>query len=229
MFRIKMIDARGNDRGLFIQTGLDHPGIPRIYLLKTHGLIKMAVVEYFPGMTLGENVRKGLIFRDCETVDGMSRRITQIMSELCGILDYIHSKNLRSPVLHLDIHPDNLIWHRGRLRLIDFGNARYGYEGAERTVPRVCRGFAAPELYEGGDICEASDIYSAGRVMLYLLGCAAAYFDWEGDMRCEMLLDVALECVRRDVRKRPQSAAELMYRIREGRRAEKAGLGNTAG
>lgn len=73
--------------------------------------------------------------------------------------------------LHNDIKPRNMIFHpeRGTL-LIDFGLCTYANDGQPGggTYPYI-----APEIYEGVAPSPASDIYSLGVTMLYLLGKTA--------------------------------------------------------
>jgi len=117
------------------------------------------VMEYFPGSTLGEYVRRGERF-DAAT-------IVAIGEQLCGILDHVHS--VHGPGLIMtDIQPDNLVWHRGILRLIDLGD--YICKGDDHIGKLGgTPGFAAPELYEGRGICEATEVFAIGRILQYLL------------------------------------------------------------
>ncbi len=177
------------------------------------------IMEYFPGRTLGEYVRRGRRFEVAE--------IVAIGVALCGILDHVHSVHGRNVIL-TDIQPDNLVWHRNILRLIDLGDYATGvgnHIGKLRGTP----GFVAPEVYEGGDICEATEVFAVGRVLQYLLTgrtvhggsiCAARHGirrrggdDVFGYVRYSSLVRIVTSCTCADIGRRPQCARELMERL----------------
>jgi hypothetical protein len=73
--------------------------------------------------------------------------------------------------LHLDLKPSNILIERGqdgtsRVRVIDFGLA--GEVGAP-SAGRGSRGFASPEVQEGGLALEASDVYSIAAMLRHAL------------------------------------------------------------
>ena len=49
--------------------------------------------------------------------------IKEIVSDLFSVLDFLHSQG----VIHGDIKPGNMVFHDGKLKLIDFGKCRRGY------------------------------------------------------------------------------------------------------
>lgn len=87
------------------------------------------------------------------------------MIQLCSVLAYLHDREPK--ILHLDLKPDNILVNNGKLYLIDFGSAVEGAgrrEGGLTGTP----GFAAPECYQG-EAREQSDIFSAGKLMEFML------------------------------------------------------------
>lgn len=96
-------------------------------------------------------------------------------------LQYAHDKH----ILHLDIKPNNLFRTRdGYIKIIDFGIAKIIgenadiVEGAEVYTTRTETGestfkgtlaYASPEQQVGGKLTVASDIYSFGKTLHFLL------------------------------------------------------------
>jgi eukaryotic-like serine/threonine-protein kinase len=82
--------------------------------------------------------------------------------------DRIDSAGQRSPVIHRDVTPQNvLLGTNGNVKLTDFGLAR-AVDRSRITNPQVVKGklaYLAPELTEHGAPSERSDIYSLGVVL----------------------------------------------------------------
>uniref|UniRef100_A0A0K0D4I2 Protein kinase domain-containing protein n=1 Tax=Angiostrongylus cantonensis TaxID=6313 RepID=A0A0K0D4I2_ANGCA len=93
--------------------------------------------------------------------------VVMIICQLCEAIDYIHEQN----ILHLDIKPENImcVSQRGnRIKLIDFGLARY-YDGTQEL--RYMAGtpeFAAPEVIKYEQLDFHTDMWSVG-VITYIL------------------------------------------------------------
>ncbi len=92
--------------------------------------------------------------------------------DLLDAVEYLHAHE----ILHLDIHPGNLIVAGDRSRgsvLIDFGLLR-SFDGPQlSTAPHDFPNFP-PELLRGGKAGPAADIYLAGRLLLYRITGDAA-------------------------------------------------------
>ncbi|HWE61809.1 MAG TPA: protein kinase [Chloroflexota bacterium] len=88
--------------------------------------------------------------------------------ELCALLRYLHEQ--RPPVIFRDLKPGNiLVDPAGRLRLIDFGIARFFRPSqATDTTALGTSGYASPEHYTGQTDAR-SDLYSLGATLHHLL------------------------------------------------------------
>lgn len=137
---------------------LNHPGLPKMidYLEKEENCY--LVMEYIQGKNLEEWIR-GKNFLSLE-------EILKIGIETAGILKYLHSGN--PPVFYGDLKPGNLMMtESGRIYLIDFGSAVFGY----REKQNMClgtKGYAAPEQYKGR-VTALSDIYALGKTIYALV------------------------------------------------------------
>ncbi len=108
------------------------------------------VMEYLDGQTLKQCVIK----RGCFKPEALIRLMTPIMRSL----GYMHSKG----IIHRDISPDNIMYtKRGKLKLMDFGSARY-FTNEEREMSVILKqGFAPEEQYrQNGKQGPFTDVYA---------------------------------------------------------------------
>ena len=119
------------------------------------------VQELAVGESLAELVEGG--WRTSET------EVKDIALQVLAILEYLHS--LKPPVIHRDIKPKNLLRQAdGKIFLVDFGAVKDVYRNT------LTRGgtfvgtldYMPPEQLRG-QACFASDLYSLGATLLYLL------------------------------------------------------------
>ncbi|NES82454.1 MAG: serine/threonine protein kinase [Moorea sp. SIO2B7] len=142
---------------------LEHPRIPKYrdyFNIDDRTLWFCLVQEYIPGSSLKELSERGKIFTESE--------IVKIAEQVLEILIHLHELNPR--VLHRDIKPSNLILNENnQIYLIDFGAVqnRTATEGASFTVVGTY-GYAPMEQF-GGRSVPASDLYSLGATLIYLL------------------------------------------------------------
>jgi serine/threonine protein kinase/tetratricopeptide (TPR) repeat protein len=82
--------------------------------------------------------------------------LRRALGELLQALAHAHARG----IVHLDIKPENVLVHEGRVRLADFGLAR-AFGGAG---DRVCGtpAFMAPEAIRGQQVGPATDLYMVG-------------------------------------------------------------------
>ena len=148
---------------------LAHPLIPRYlkYFEVNLPTIKgFALVQtYIPAQTLEQCLQTGRTFTEAE--------VKQIAKALLEILVYLHE--LHPPVIHRDIKPSNILLGErsgnsvGQVYLVDFGSVQtvLASETGTRTVVGTY-GYMPPEQF-GGRTVAASDLYSLGATLIYLV------------------------------------------------------------
>ncbi|MEH2437314.1 MAG: serine/threonine-protein kinase [Nostoc sp.] len=148
---------------------LSHPLIPQYlnYFEVNLPTIKgFALVQtYIRAKTLEEYLQSGRTFTEAE--------VKQIAKALLEILIYLHG--LYPPVIHRDIKPSNILLGErsgnsvGQVYLVDFGSVQtvLATETGTRTVVGTY-GYMPPEQF-GGRTVAASDLYSLGATLIYLM------------------------------------------------------------
>ena len=97
--------------------------------------------------------------------------VIQWSIQLCDILHYLH--NLLPPIIHRDLTPDNLIVeglesdNKGTIKLFDFTVA-HQFESSRSSTVVGKQAYISPEQF-AGEACPASDLYSLGCTIYYLL------------------------------------------------------------
>lgn len=158
---------------------LKHEGIPayRDFIVESSARRKdeaFLVQEYIRGQTLKQLLeeRGGKI---------PLRESLSIMRQLLEILHYLHTRKdsetqESSPVLHLDIKPENVILRDSdkQLFLIDFGlstQAKLSLVTSQGVTPSI-QGYSpgySPHEQMQGQVVPASDLYALGMTVLVLL------------------------------------------------------------
>lgn len=142
-----------------ILKNLKHPQIPVIYDIEEDQTYSYIILEYVKGESL-RTYRLSKAQLNINIIFDYTRQV-------CDLLQYLH-KN-KTPVLYLDLKPDNLIICDGILKLIDFGAATYKKETISRNYSIGTKGYAAPEQYGIEKLDERSDIYSIGMLIFFLI------------------------------------------------------------
>ena len=115
-------------------------------------------MEYIEGHTLAEMVR------DLGTMS--AREVIGIGLDLCRALAALHGAGL----LHRDIKPHNVMReYGGRIVLMDFSGAQTLARTNASAVNSGTPLFMAPELFEGAAASVASEVYSLGILLFFLL------------------------------------------------------------
>jgi serine/threonine protein kinase len=166
-------DFEWDDLKLFereVQTlkSLSHPFIPAYldyFEVNSPTYKGFALVQtYIPAQTLEQYLQTGRKFTEVE--------VQEIAKALLEILIYLH--NLNPPVIHRDIKPSNILLGErsgnsvGSVYLIDFGSVQtVAAEGGTRTIVGTY-GYMPQEQF-GGRTVPASDLYSLGCTIIYLV------------------------------------------------------------
>lgn len=143
-------------------TTLSHPGIPRVtdyFITRGSGFLVMERVE---GLTLEEIARNNK--KPLAEIEVLSWAL-----QICDTLEYLHSQD--PPIIYRDLKPSNLMLTiEERIVIIDFGIARlYSPDRPQDTAPLGTPGYSPPEQYGKSQTTPASDIYSLGTTLYYLL------------------------------------------------------------
>jgi serine/threonine protein kinase len=123
------------------------------------------VQTYIDAKSLEEHLKAGRTFSEKE--------VKQFAKSLLEILIYLHGQN--PPVIHRDIKPSNILLTArsghsiGQVYLVDFGAVKTlsAREGATMTIVGTY-GYMPPEQF-GGRAVPASDLYSLGATLIYLV------------------------------------------------------------
>jgi serine/threonine protein kinase len=103
--------------------------------------------------------------------------ISAVVIQVCSALAVAHRNLWPGPFLHLDINPNNVLFHstdeaRPVVKIVDFGSARVGRQRHLMALPSEgTPGYMAPEQ-ERGDreaLCPATDVFAIGVLALELL------------------------------------------------------------
>ena len=157
-------------------SNLSHPNIVEMYDFGEEDGQNYIVMEYVPGKTLKQLIKKRGTLTVTEVID--------IMLQLTDGMAHAHD----SYIIHRDIKPQNImILENGMIKITDFGIAMALNE-TQLTQTNSVMGsvhYLAPEQVNGKGSTIRSDIYSMGIVMFELLTGVIPY---KGDSAVEIAL-----------------------------------------
>lgn len=149
---------------------LSHPCIPRYldyFEINSDEFKGFALIQtYIPAKTLEQYLQSGRKFTESE--------VKQIAKSVLKILVYLHTLN--PPVIHRDLKPSNILLGDrtgntvGQVYLIDFGSVQtvLATEGTGTRTIVGTYGYMPQEQF-GGRTVPASDLYSLGATLIYLV------------------------------------------------------------
>ena len=147
-----------------ILSRLTHPNLTKVTDYFSHGGSYYIVMEYVQGRTLEQllGARRG------KPID--ERLALSWALQICRAIQFLSVQKPR-PIVFRDLKPSNIMIDRtGRVKLIDFGIARFFKEDkAEDTYVYGTPGYAAPEQYGTGQTDVRSDIFSLGATLHHCL------------------------------------------------------------
>jgi len=145
---------------------------PRVVKVVDHGSDDQGlyiVMELVHGVDLGAVLKRsgnpGLSIGDA----------VEYVRHVCEALSYVHSQQ----IVHRDVKPQNMILGDDGVILVDFGVARaLGSEEDQGTIAVGTPRYMAPEVFAGGTVSAASDIFSlAATLWTLLIGSPPRYGD----------------------------------------------------
>ncbi|MFB2897697.1 serine/threonine protein kinase [Aerosakkonemataceae cyanobacterium BLCC-F50] len=148
---------------------LSHPAIPRYlnyFEVNSPNNKGFALVQsYIAANSLEEHLKAGRTFTESE--------VKEIAKDILGILTYLHQH--QPPIIHRDIKPSNILLTnsstggKGEVYLVDFGSVQTLAARESGTITVVgTYGYMPPEQF-GGRAVPASDLYSLGATLIYLV------------------------------------------------------------
>lgn len=214
---------------------LNHPNIAALYEFDEDGATRFLVLEYVPGETLAERIRRGR---------PPVREALETGRQMAVALEAAHSRG----IIHRDLKPANVkVTPDGRLKLLDFGLAKaLERENSPATPPDgisaadthegLVVGTAAymsPEQARGLALDAKTDLWSFGCVLFELLTGRQAFSgssisdvlasilvrepDWDalpGDTPVGVRL-LLQRCLQKDAARRPSDAGLMATEIEE--------------
>lgn len=162
-FALSSIPARFERERAALEA-LVHPGVPRLEGAgETDDGRPFLVTELVEGDPIDA-------WCDARGADRDER--LRLFAELCEIVHHAH----RHLIVHRDLKPSNvLVTEEGQVRVLDFGLAKLldpelepDWTGVHGPGPRT-PGFASPEQIAGRPISTATDVYSLGVVLFWLV------------------------------------------------------------
>ena len=169
-------------------------------------------MELVHGVDLG-----AMLKRDGDPGLGIGDAIEYVRHS-CEALQYVHGQQ----IVHRDVKPQNMILGDDGVILVDFGVARaLGGEEDQGTIAVGTPRYMAPEVFAGGTVSAASDIFSlAATLWTLLIGSPPRYGDV---LKLDKIAPDAAAGAARRARGRPGDAAgaahRLGRRVRRGRSA----------
>ena len=164
-----------------IAAQLSHPNIVTAYDAEQIGDTHFLVMEYVPGVSLTTLVKKrGPLPR---------KHVFHFALQVAAGLRHAHRKNM----VHRDIKPSNLMKAKdGGIKILDFGLARIGEVGVDRTTATMTgvmmgtADYVSPEQARDAKSADPrSDLYSLGCTLFFLLTGKPPY---EGATRVDTII-----------------------------------------
>ena len=160
VLRGSMVDAGQTRRFIrerSLLAGLQHPGIPT---LLDGGVLADGTPWLVTEQVNGVPMDQACASRTIE-------QVVRLLDELCRVLAYAHGQL----IVHRDLKPSNvLIDDEGRLRLLDFGIARFvDPQASAATGSAFTPAFAAPEQLRNERAGVAEDVYGFGALAYCVL------------------------------------------------------------
>lgn len=178
------------DNEMVTMAGLDCPSIARIHDGSvTPSGVPYFVMDFIDGPSLAETIEASdRPFTVEETVD--------ILRPIAEALDYLHDSNVRDPIVHRDVKPENILLAETGAVLTDFGIS-YIAQDTRLTVEGIVVGtnmYMAPELYlPGAGASPSADNYALALIAYEMLTGTPFYRTMSPEAWCGPRPTVQLE------------------------------------
>ncbi|XP_041969093.1 myosin light chain kinase, smooth muscle-like [Aricia agestis] len=175
-------ERRNVEREVEVMRRLRHPRLIQLYDAYEWGKCMCVVLELITGGELFERV----IDEDFVLTE---RACTVFMRQICEGIDFVHRQN----ILHLDMKPENILCLTktgNRIKIIDFGLARFYDPDKKLQVLFGTPEFVAPEVVNFDQIGYGTDMWSIG-VICYVLLSGLSPFMGETDIETMANVTVA--------------------------------------
>ena len=139
---------------------LQHPDIVSTYEAGEHDGRVYLAMELVEGVSLATHTYEGRLLPP--------RMATEMCARVAAALHYAHQRG----VVHRDVKPANIVFdqHSRRIRIMDFGVARFADSHATRTgIVLGSPSYMAPEQLDGRRVTGSSDQFSLGVSLFQLL------------------------------------------------------------
>ncbi len=225
MKRIALGEAQRQDAALREVAALrqiHREGIPVLADVFYEEAAVCLIMEYMEGVSLEEKIRE----------EGPMEEETAVRCalSLAELIWFLHLPPLG--MIHGDLKPLNLVYHDGRIALLDFGGAVWECDRAGKQTAGCCYtpGYGAPELLQECGVSQKSDIYAFGAVLFYLVtgeqpcGSRGIYaVREENPFLSEKLQEIILKCTETDPEKRYGSMEEICSQLQHMTAAHSCG------
>lgn len=162
-------DLKLFEREALTLQNLNQPKIPKYldyFEVDTEDTRGFALVQsYIEAPSLATHITSGRQFSEAEVIE--------LADKLLDILIYLHDQH--PPIIHRDIKPSNILLTNrsgnsvGDAYLVDFGSVQMAARKEEGTITIVGSYGYIPLEQFGGQATMASDLYSLGMTLIYLL------------------------------------------------------------
>lgn len=154
---------------------LEHPNLVRVYHATRQQGVWFIVSEYLPGGSLQDLLLREGKLTLCQALD--------LSAQAARGLAHVH----RLGILHRDVKPQNMLLSAlGEVKLADFGLAQAMQSQRPEVSANVgTPAFRAPEVCAGGSATPASDVFSLGASLFFLLTGRAPFLSEPGSTERE--------------------------------------------
>ena len=162
------LDGEGIDRFIEearITASLEHSNIVPVHELSVDAGRPFFTMKILGGENLGDVIKN--IDKEAYRAKYTTQTMLDIFLKVCDAIAFAHAQG----VLHLDIKPSNIqINEYGEVLVCDWGLAQYldqKRDGSKKIIGTP--GYMSPELINGEQVTESSDIFSLGALLYTML------------------------------------------------------------